>query len=213
MITNNLEKLILAGKASYQNFCGISSGVMTLLCPEGKQIVLVDMEVTFPFKIFTSGLNCFYFKFEGMTTKQNHVISFFPPGLDTQTLSAGSQYQKNIYFAFQEDVRIRVATQLIAYAAIDYNPLTAEAQEPAAPAGYGGGVIPVNKGITFSGTDIYIPQNIKYSPTGLTVGMRNDPFPDIVAGVTDIPSPSFDAGFIINLGYVLLNKPQSNQFS
>lgn len=211
MIPARLEELILAGLAEYRTHSGLSSAAITVPCPEGKQIVLIDFTFIGGPKIgniITTGL--FFVKFYGVDQKSQNVISFFLPAMDTGGLFTTAHFNQSLYLCYQSSCRIDIACMLpVAFTSVDFNPMTSEAKDLPVTGGYGI-VEPVIRAIEFTGGDFYIPQGIDFTAFGAAApGFRNDPFPDIVAGATALPNlaGSVDTGFTVNIGYVILNKP------
>ncbi len=210
-MTTELEKLILSGDAQYRNYSIFGSAAGTVPCPDGKQIILTDIDFTggalirtvFPFGIV-------FMKFYGIEQSSENTISFYLPKFDPNAATAPGQYFKNIYFPFSSPCRIDICTLIQnALPAVDYTAMPTSAKDKPVPNGYGT-TIAVVRSVDFNGGgDFYIPQGVDiagFAP--LTAGMKNQPYPAIVAGVSDLPTiANVDDAFCVNIGYVILNKP------
>jgi len=209
-MTPELEKLILSGQAEYRNQACLSSAAFTVTCPEGKTIVLTDIDFTHGrafFSIVTFPL--IFLKFYGVDQKRQNVISFYAPMADSGTGVQGDQYRKEIYFVYTSDCRIDVSCLLVdAFPVVDNSLMPAVSKDLPEPGGYGT-TLPVTRAIALSGVaDFYLPQGLKDSGFPPTAGMKNDPYPGIVAGVSALPNiQTVSEGFCMNIGYVVINKP------
>lgn len=209
-MTPELEKLILSGQAEYRNQSCFASQAFSIPCPAGKQIVLTDLDFTAG-NAFLNGLvptGWLVLKFYGVNQGQENILSFYVNS-DTGTFSNSVQWKKDIYFCYSSPVRIDIACLLNdALAGVDTSVMPAVSKDKPVPQGYGT-TIPVVRAIDLTGaSDFYLPQGLELSGFPITNNMRNDPWPDITAGISVIPSPvNVSQAYNLNVGYVLLNKP------
>lgn len=209
MITPGLEKLILEGEAEYKTFSGGWSSLMILNVPNGKFIVITDININFG-KGYQLGLFDTFLQLQ--TSKKNSYFCF-KTVIEPSTGKGVQQPQNlNTFLVFTEDVRIRTLGNVNAPLATDYNLLSNKTLEPPPPAGFGV-TIPVTKRVTFFNNEDYIPQSFKYTDGFASATKRNEYFLDVVLG-NELPAMiSDEENFIINLGYVIVNKPYTNQLN
>lgn len=208
MITPELEKLILNGEAEYKNFTGGFSSLMILNVPKGKFLVITDININFG-RSFVRNRSDIFLQFQ--TSKKNTHFVF---KVDIELTGTGTQQPQNLntFLLFTEDIRIRTLADQNVFVAFDYNTLPNEALEPPPPTGFGI-TIPVTKLLTSGTGEDYLPQSIKYSTGSSSALKRNEYFLDNVAG-NELPAVNNQIeGFIINLGYVIVNKPYTNQLN
>ena len=204
-------ELITSGQAEYKTYSGIGSGAFTLPCPEGKQIFLLDFDFTTGQEFVTiNNFLLMYFRFQTINGKKSNVISFYPPGAQRNGgIANGTNYYRKINFAYQEDVRINSAVQHTDWVSTDFAVLSPMAYDTAAPGGYGT-TVPALRSIELTPGDFYLPQGFKYTGFPMGAGFKDQPFPNIIAGSTAPGNMATSAnGFSFNIGYLVINKPQS----
>lgn len=204
-----LEELILSGQAEYRNQSCFASQAFSIPCPAGKQIVITDLE-------FSSGLGFLtivptgflIMKFYGINQGRENIISFYTNN-DTGNFSNSVTWRKDVYFCYNSPVRIDIACLLNeGLPAVDVSVMPSVSKDKPVPGGYGT-TIAVTRAIDLTGAgDFYLPQGLELSGFPITGNMRNDPWPDVTAGLSALPSPgAVSHAFNLNVGYVLLNKP------
>lgn len=211
MITPKLEELILSGNAQYKNYAGGWGAIYTIPCPVGKYMVITDITIT---DLRTSGDGGtgggLALKItDGLVSNSFLFFSYVQDG-GQQPIDRRGQNKQDTYILLKKDVRLRFARIPTAFAGIDFAICPEIANEPLAPLGYGS--TNVLKALDFNGLGAgnYCPIGINNTFSTITLGMTNEPFPDITAN-SEIPQPiSTNDNFVFNVGYVIVNIPSIN---
>lgn len=208
MIPSKIAELVLEGHAEVKNFCGGLGAVQTLLVPQNKQVILLNLTITTG-QNFVGNNNFLHLAIDTDTTK-----NYFSWIMADTNLGTGNKFLivQDMFIKSKKDIRFRYAmSQTIATA--DFNSLPPEANEPPTPIGYGQ-TQPVLRNIKLGdATEAYLPVSLKYDSGLSSNEVRNEVFPNI-SNLTAIPDPGVDItqAFLCNVQYVIINDPATNKY-
>lgn len=208
MVPSKIAELVLEGNAEVKNFCGGIGALQTLLVPQGKQVILLNLKITTG-QNFVGNNNYLHLQITTDTTK-----NYFAWIMADTSLSANKfLIDQDMFIKAKKDVRFMWA-QSLQINVTDFSAPQPKANEEPPPSGYGE-TVPVVRNVSLGSTiEIYVPLTNKYDNGSLSGKVRNEVFPDIDAATTALINPGADITqtFLFNLQYVVINMPATNKY-
>lgn len=221
MITPLLEKLILEGKAEYQNYNTGLSQLSVIQVPKNCHVVITSIHFYAPnitVNVDTGNLAFYALVFQSENARYDFVFRkniteaiIEGVGITGDWLNIGNGEKLECYQVHSSDIKIRcIGSPDSPWVSQDYSAAAQISKEPGAPQGFLG--LNILKSAEVVTGSFIEPQTLEYNGIAILGGYAKQLTPGIVVAENVFPAPTGDLDYpLMNVGYVLIKYPMSTR--